>query len=186
MSLAAARATIAVHVDLPKAAAPRRPVLFFNPRSGGGKAERFALAKEAAQRGIEPIELKAGDDLEVLVRRAVERGADGLAMAGGTVRRRSLPRWLPSSGCHTRACQPVPGTISRSILALTATTSSAHSTRSLMAVSVGWISPRSTVGYSSTMSRSASTPTLCSAPATAKQKSAPARHRARRGRPRRQ
>ena len=58
-------------------------MLFFNPRSGGGKAERFALAKEAAERGIEPIELKAGDDLEVLVRRAVERGADGLAMAGG-------------------------------------------------------------------------------------------------------
>jgi diacylglycerol kinase family enzyme len=58
-------------------------VLFFNPRSGGGKAERFALAKEARERGIEPIELKAGDDLEVLVRRAVERGADGLAMAGG-------------------------------------------------------------------------------------------------------
>jgi diacylglycerol kinase family enzyme len=83
LSLAAARASIAVHVDLPSAAAPRRPVLFFNPRSGGGKAERFALAKEAAERGIEPIELKAGDDLEVLVRRAVELGADGLAMAGG-------------------------------------------------------------------------------------------------------
>ena len=83
VSLAAARATVAVHVDLPRATAPRQPVLFFNPRSGGGKAERFALAKEAAQRGIEPIELKAGDDLEVLVRRAVERGADGLAMAGG-------------------------------------------------------------------------------------------------------
>ncbi len=82
-SLAAARATITVHVDLPSAPAPRQPVLFFNPRSGGGKAERFALAKEAAERGIEPIELKAGDDLEVLVRRAVERGADGLAMAGG-------------------------------------------------------------------------------------------------------
>ena len=59
------------------------PVLFYNPRSGGGKAERFALAKEARDRGIEPIELKAGDDLEVLVRRAVDRGADGLAMAGG-------------------------------------------------------------------------------------------------------
>ena len=83
VSLAAARATTAVHVDLPSASAPRKPVLFFNPRSGGGKAERFALANQAAERGIEPIELKAGDDLEVLVRRAVERGADGLAMAGG-------------------------------------------------------------------------------------------------------
>lgn len=82
-ALAAARAALAVHVDLPSAPPPRHPVLFFNPRSGGGKAERFALAQEAAKRGIEPIELKAGDDLEELVRAAVERGADGLAMAGG-------------------------------------------------------------------------------------------------------
>jgi hypothetical protein len=81
--LAAARAALHVHVDLPSAPAPRHPVLFYNPRSGGGKAERFALAKEAATRGIEPIELKAGDDLETLVRAAVARGADGLAMAGG-------------------------------------------------------------------------------------------------------
>ena len=83
MSLAAARATLAVHVDLPSAPAPRQPVLFFNPRSGGGKAERFSLAAEARARGIEPIELKPGEDLETLVRGAVERGADGLAMAGG-------------------------------------------------------------------------------------------------------
>ena len=60
-----------------------KPVLFFNPRSGGGKAERFALADEARARGIEPIELKPGEDLETLVRGAVDRGADGLAMAGG-------------------------------------------------------------------------------------------------------
>ncbi len=83
VSLAAARATLAVHVDLPDAPAPRRPVLFFNPRSGGGKAERFALADEARARGIEPIELGPPWDLEQLVRGAVERGADALAMAGG-------------------------------------------------------------------------------------------------------
>ena len=83
VSLLAARATLFVHVDLPSAAAPRQPVLFFNPRSGGGKAERFSLATEARARGIEPIELKPGEDLETLVRGAVDRGADGLAMAGG-------------------------------------------------------------------------------------------------------
>jgi diacylglycerol kinase family enzyme len=83
VSLAAASAAFTIHVDLPNAPAPRRAVLFFNPRSGGGKAERFQLAKEARERGIEPIELKPGDDLETLVRRAVEGGADGLAMAGG-------------------------------------------------------------------------------------------------------
>jgi hypothetical protein len=82
-SVAAARSALHVHVDLPSAPPPRHPVLFFNPRSGGGKAERFALAREAADRGIEPIELKRGDDLEALVLEAVERGADGLALAGG-------------------------------------------------------------------------------------------------------
>jgi diacylglycerol kinase family enzyme len=83
VTVAASQAALTMHVELPTAPAPRHAVLFFNPRSGGGKAERFALAEEARKRGIEPIELAAGDDLEVLVRRAVERGADGLAMAGG-------------------------------------------------------------------------------------------------------
>ena len=83
VTVAAARATLAVHVDLPGASAPRRPVLFFNPKSGGGKAERFSLAKEARARGIEPIELGPPWDLEGLVRDAVADGADGLAMAGG-------------------------------------------------------------------------------------------------------
>ena len=58
-------------------------MLFFNPRSGGGKAERFKLADEARKRGIEPIELGPPWDLEALVRGALDRGADGLAMAGG-------------------------------------------------------------------------------------------------------
>ena len=69
--------------ELPQAPAPRRPVLFFNPKSGGGKAERFSLAAEARARGIEPIELGPAWDLEQLVRDAVAGGADGLAMAGG-------------------------------------------------------------------------------------------------------
>ena len=76
-------AALDVHVDLP---APRRradAVLFFNPKSGGGKAERFKLADEARKRGIEPIELGPPWDLEALVRGALDRGADALAMAGG-------------------------------------------------------------------------------------------------------
>jgi diacylglycerol kinase family enzyme len=58
-------------------------VLFYNPKSGGGKAEKLHLAEEARALGIEPIELKLGTDLEQLVRRAVADGADALAMAGG-------------------------------------------------------------------------------------------------------
>jgi diacylglycerol kinase family enzyme len=80
--LAAGRA-FRVHVDLPEADSPRHPVLFFNPRSGGGKAGRLRIAEEASARGIRPVELGPGDDLEELVRDAVADGADALAMAGG-------------------------------------------------------------------------------------------------------
>jgi diacylglycerol kinase family enzyme len=83
LSATAGRAAFAIHSELPQAAAPRHPVMFFNPKSGGGKAERFALATEARARGIEPIELGPGQDLERLVRDAVASGADGVAMAGG-------------------------------------------------------------------------------------------------------
>ena len=82
-SLAASREAFTSHVHLPPAARPQHPVLFYNPKSGGGKAERFKLAEEARRRGIEPRELGRGDDLEQLVRDAVQQGADGLAMAGG-------------------------------------------------------------------------------------------------------
>jgi diacylglycerol kinase family enzyme len=83
LALGAARAAFAVHVELPPAPRPMRPVVFVNPKSGGGKAERLGLAAEARARGIEPVELDPGDDLRALVHAAVERGADALAMAGG-------------------------------------------------------------------------------------------------------
>ena len=82
-SLAAARRAFAAHVHLARVDPPRHPVLFYNPKSGGGKAERFHLPDEARRRAIEPIELQRGDDREQLVRDAVKRGAGGLAMAGG-------------------------------------------------------------------------------------------------------
>jgi diacylglycerol kinase family enzyme len=83
LSLACARAAFSVRTRLPQVPAPQRPVLFYNPKSGGGKAERFKVADEARARGIEPIELGPPWDLEQLVRDAVASGADGLAMAGG-------------------------------------------------------------------------------------------------------
>ena len=82
-ALGTARQAFRVRVELPPAPRPAHPVLFYNPLSGGGKAERFHLADEARRRGIEPIELRRGEDLAQLVRAAVERGADALAMAGG-------------------------------------------------------------------------------------------------------
>ena len=60
-----------------------RGVLIMNPRSGGGKAERFALAEECRRRGIEPVVLEPGDDLLELARSAIDRGADVIGMAGG-------------------------------------------------------------------------------------------------------
>lgn len=77
------RAAFWARADLRRVAPPEHPVLFFNPLSGGGKAERFRLAEEAERRGFDVVELRPGDDLEVLVRRAVADGADALAMAGG-------------------------------------------------------------------------------------------------------
>ena len=81
--LLATRSAFRIHVPLEPASDPHHPVLFYNPKSGGGKAEKFHLADEARGRGIEPIELKLGTDLEQLVRGAVADGADALAMAGG-------------------------------------------------------------------------------------------------------
>ena len=83
LGLVCARAAFGVRAQLTRVPAPQRPVLFFNPKSGGGKATRFKVADEARARGIEPIELGPPWDLEQLVRDAVAGGADGLAMAGG-------------------------------------------------------------------------------------------------------
>ena len=61
---------------------PQRPVLFINPRSGGGTAVRLSLARRARDLGIEPVVLEPGQDLAALVA-APSRGADALGMAGG-------------------------------------------------------------------------------------------------------
>ncbi len=89
-----------IHMALLPAPRPAHPVLFYNPRSGAGKVARSHLCEEARTRGIEPIELTPGSDLEQLVRDAVDRGADALAMAGGdgsqaTVARVAAERGLP-------------------------------------------------------------------------------------------
>lgn len=83
LSLAAAGEVFRADERLPAAVPPARPVLFYNPKSGGGKAERFDVAGQARARGVEPVELQRGDDLATIVRQAIERGADALGMAGG-------------------------------------------------------------------------------------------------------
>ena len=61
----------------------RRPVLFVNPRSGGGKAARAGLAERARERGVEAVVLDPGQDLAALARDAAAGGADVLGVAGG-------------------------------------------------------------------------------------------------------
>jgi diacylglycerol kinase family enzyme len=83
ISVAGARVAFRAEHSLPRAEPPRHPILFVNPHSGEGRAERVGLSAAARERGFEVVELKRGEDLAALVREAVERGADGLAMAGG-------------------------------------------------------------------------------------------------------
>jgi diacylglycerol kinase family enzyme len=82
------------------AAPPQRPVLFVNPRSGGGKATRAALAERARERGIDVTVLRPGEDLAALAQSAVAGGADALGVAGGdgslsVVARAALAKGLP-------------------------------------------------------------------------------------------
>ncbi|MCY1136872.1 diacylglycerol kinase family protein [Actinoplanes sp. Pm04-4] len=79
----------ALHVDAREpleweASPPRRPYLIMNPRSGGGKVERFHLAERARILGAE-VRLLDGPavDVEELAQQAVRDGADLLGVAGG-------------------------------------------------------------------------------------------------------
>jgi diacylglycerol kinase family enzyme len=78
-----ARIAFRPDVTLPPAEPPRRPVVVINPRSGDGRAARVGLAQAARERGIEPVELRPGDDLATVVRQRIDAGADAVAMAGG-------------------------------------------------------------------------------------------------------
>lgn len=83
----ALRRTKAAHLvrarAAPAAGRAAHPVLIINPRSGGGKAERFHLVDQCQARGIEPIVLHKGDDLVQLAETAIGSGADVIGMAGG-------------------------------------------------------------------------------------------------------
>ncbi|MET8577939.1 diacylglycerol kinase family protein [Streptomyces sp. NPDC005012] len=65
------------------AEAPRAPWVVMNPRSGGGKVERFRLVEKAEAAGCRVTLLDGGQDVTALARDAVARGADLLAVAGG-------------------------------------------------------------------------------------------------------
>ncbi|MEU9483399.1 diacylglycerol kinase family protein [Streptomyces decoyicus] len=63
----------------------QRPFLIMNPRSGGGKVEKFHLVDQARALGAEVVVLDPAQpqDVAELARRAVDDGADLLGVAGG-------------------------------------------------------------------------------------------------------
>ncbi|MFH7596015.1 diacylglycerol kinase family protein [Streptomyces racemochromogenes] len=64
---------------------PRQPFLIMNPRSGGGKVGAFRLREKAEALGAEVVLLDPDrhEDVAELARRAVDRGADLVGVAGG-------------------------------------------------------------------------------------------------------
>ncbi|MFJ6948460.1 diacylglycerol/lipid kinase family protein, partial [Streptomyces wuyuanensis] len=62
-----------------------RPFLIMNPRSGGGKVERFGLKERAERAGAEVFLLDPDhpSDVAAVARKAVADGADLLGVAGG-------------------------------------------------------------------------------------------------------
>nr|WP_221333773.1 diacylglycerol kinase family protein [Nocardia transvalensis] len=64
---------------------PARPFLIMNPRSGGGKVERFDLRRKALDLGAEVLLVEGPEPVDVVAvaRDAVARGADLLGVAGG-------------------------------------------------------------------------------------------------------
>ncbi|MGW1763688.1 diacylglycerol/lipid kinase family protein [Streptomyces sp. NPDC002073] len=64
---------------------PKRPFIIMNPRSGGGKVGAFGLREKAEALGAEVVLLDSDhpQDVAELARRAVDRGADLVGVAGG-------------------------------------------------------------------------------------------------------
>jgi diacylglycerol kinase family enzyme len=63
--------------------APTRPFILMNPRSGGGKVERFDLDGKARKLGAQVVFLDHGAEPVALLQQAVNDGADLLGAAGG-------------------------------------------------------------------------------------------------------
>ncbi len=83
-----------------RTAPPQRPVLFVNPKSGGGAAARARIAERGRERGIEVVLLRPDHGLDRAIADAVEGGADALGIAGGdgsisTVAATAWPRRIP-------------------------------------------------------------------------------------------
>ena len=71
--------------EYPAQPPPRHPYLIMNPKSGGGKVERFDLKRKAEALGAEVFLFGGSGPVDVaeVARQAVANGADLLGVAGG-------------------------------------------------------------------------------------------------------
>ncbi|MEU4691505.1 diacylglycerol kinase family protein [Actinoplanes sp. NPDC023714] len=87
LAMAAGRRALAVPETAERVyetSAPEHPYLIMNPRSGGGKVERFRLAERARELGASVFLIEgAAVDVAAVARQAVRDGADLLGVAGG-------------------------------------------------------------------------------------------------------
>jgi hypothetical protein len=80
---------------------PRRPFIIMNPRSGGGKVDRFDLVAKAEALGARVVVLDGPERVDVaeLARGAVAHGADLLGeQRANSARKRRPPRCSPQDG----------------------------------------------------------------------------------------
>ena len=92
-SVAAARAALGRHRPETVPAEPEpetvrvpaspRPVMLFNPASGGGTVQKSGLVAKALRRGIGCVMLREGDDLRAIAEREIADGATAIGIAGG-------------------------------------------------------------------------------------------------------
>jgi hypothetical protein len=90
-----------------------RPYLIMNPRSGGGKVEKFGLKRKAEELGAEVFLMSGPGPVDVaeVAREAVARGADLLGVAGrrrhtGPGGQHRRPAWHPFHGDHRGNARP--------------------------------------------------------------------------------
>lgn len=69
--------------EYPAQPSARHPYLIMNPKSGGGKVEKFDLKRKAESLGAEVFLLDGPVDVAAVARQAVANGADLLGVAGG-------------------------------------------------------------------------------------------------------
>ena len=119
------------NVPIWRPAAPlRQPVLFVNPRSGGGRAVRAGVVGRARELGVTVVVLDSGQRLGSLIEEAVGGGADALGAAGGDGSQSLVAAAASRTASPSCASRPGPATTSRATSASTGATRWAPSTRS--------------------------------------------------------